>query len=254
MWKPPIQSWALWLALVAMLVPVSPQSQVIESNKPIEKLQFAVEWRLVRAGTAILARTPRGNGWQSDLNLDSTGLVSKLFRVKDEYSVLFDSGYCASWTHMHSEEGSRRRDTVVTFDREKKRSYYIEKDLIKQTTFPKKELDIPVCVQDVVAALNRLRGLKLQPGQSVVMPISDGKRIVNAKIEAQEKEAVKTTAGSFQTMRYEANLFNDVLYTRKGRLFIWITDDDRKLPVQIRVKLSFPVGTIGLQLEKIGPT
>jgi hypothetical protein len=51
-------------------------------------------------------------------------------------------------------------------------------------------------------------------------------------------------------MRYEAHLFNDVLYRRKGRLFVWLTDDEKRLPVQIRVRLSFPVGTISFELEK----
>lgn len=54
------------------------------------------------------------------------------------------------------------------------------------------------------------------------------------------------------TVRYEANLFNDVLYKRKGRLLLWLSDDDRKVLVQVRVRLGFPVGTISLQLEKLG--
>ncbi len=43
---------------------------------------------------------------------------------------------------------------------------------------------------------------------------------------------------------------NGVIYTRKGRLFVWITDDARHLPVQIQLQMSFPVGTVTLQLEK----
>jgi hypothetical protein len=41
-----------------------------------------------------------------------------------------------------------------------------------------------------------------------------------------------------------------VLYRRYGHLHIWLTDDARKLPVQIRVRLQFTIGTITLQLEK----
>jgi len=222
-----------------------------KKEKPIESLQYAVEWRLIRAGTAVLSRTPKANaGWESDLHLESAGLVNKLYRVNDNYQSRFDSGYCASDFAMQAEEGSRRRDTKVLFDREKKKSSYLERDLVKNTVVLQKELEIPVCVHDVLAALAHLRGSRLKPGQSTQLPITDGKRLVMGKIEAQEKEQVKTAAGTFDAIRYEAYLFNDVLYTRKGRLLLWLTDDDKGLLVQVRVRLSFPVGTISLQLEK----
>jgi hypothetical protein len=41
-----------------------------------------------------------------------------------------------------------------------------------------------------------------------------------------------------------------VLYKRKGRLFIWLTDDADRTPVQLRFQLGFPIGTISLALDK----
>jgi len=99
-------------------------------------------------------------------------------------------------------------------------------------------------------ALYSLRTLNLQPGQTTQVAVSDGKKSVMARVEAQQREDLKTPAGTFKTIRYEAFLFNDVLYRRYGRLHIWLTDDARKLPVQIRVRLQFTIGTITLQLEK----
>ena len=53
-----------------------------------------------------------------------------------------------------------------------------------------------------------------------------------------------------RTIRYEAFLFDNVLYQRKGRLWLWMTDDVSRLPVQIRVRLAFPIGNITLMLDK----
>jgi hypothetical protein len=64
---------------------------------------------------------------------------------------------------------------------------------------------------------------------------------------------VNTPAGKFKATRYEAFLFNGVLYGRKGRLFVWISDDEKRLPVQIRVQLPFYIGTVTVQLEKVEP-
>ena len=95
-----------------------------------------------------------------------------------------------------------------------------------------------------------LRRLNLEPGQSTQIPVSDGKKSVMAQIEAQQREDVKTPAGTFKTIRYEIFLFNDVLYSRSAHLYVWLTDDRRKLPVQIRVRMPITIGTLTLLLEK----
>ncbi len=41
-----------------------------------------------------------------------------------------------------------------------------------------------------------------------------------------------------------------MLYRRPAHLNVWLTDDARKLPVQIRVRMPITVGTITLQLVK----
>jgi hypothetical protein len=61
---------------------------------------------------------------------------------------------------------------------------------------------------------------------------------------------VKVPDGTFKTVRYEIYLFNNVLYRRPAHLYVWLTDDIRKLPVQIRVRLQIAIGTITLQLAK----
>ncbi len=106
---------------------------------------------------------------------------------------------------------------------------------MKNAVVVSKEIDIPACVHDVVGGLYFMRTLNLEPGQSAQVPVSDGKKSVMAKIEAQAREDVKTPAGTFKTMRYEIYLFNGVLYGRSAHLLLWLTDDRRRLPVQVRV-------------------
>jgi len=222
-----------------------------------EALDYTVEWRLVTAGKARVVWSAASHsansanpGWQADLHMESTGLVSKLFKVNNDYVSNLDSDLCSSGSYLKAEEGSRHKETSVTFNREARKAEYLEKDLDKKAVVNAHEIDIPACVHDVLGALYVLRTLNLPSGQSTQMPISDGKRSVMARVAAQQREDIKTPAGSFKTIRYEAFLFNDVLYRRYGRLYFWLTDDARKLPVQIRVRLQFTIGTITLQLEK----
>jgi Protein of unknown function (DUF3108) len=219
-----------------------------------EMLDYTVEWRLVTAGKARLVwgATPHHSnpGWQADLHLESTGLVSKLFKVNNDYVANLESDLCSSGSHLKSEEGTRHKETSVTFNRDARKAEYLEKDLDKKAVVNAHEIEIPACVHDVLGGLYTLRTLNLQLGQTTQVAVSDGKKSVMARVQAQQREEIKTPAGTFKTIRYEAFLFNDVLYRRYGHLHIWLTDDARKLPVQIRVRLQLTIGTITLQLEK----
>jgi hypothetical protein len=178
------------------------------------------------------------------------GLVSKLFKVEDDYSALLNPGFCAQAVQMTTHEGSRQRETKVTFDAETKKASYLERDLVKNTVLLSQEIDFSPCVHDVLGGLYFLRSLNLEPNQSAEIPVSDGKKSAKVKVEAQQREDIKTPEGAFKTIRYEVYLFNNVIYRRPAHLTLWLTDDRRKLPVEIRVRLQFTIGTITLQLEK----
>jgi hypothetical protein len=102
----------------------------------------------------------------------------------------------------------------------------------------------------VVGGLLVLRNLRLEPGKTAQIPISDGKKFVQARVESQQREEIKTELGSFKTIRYEVFLFDNVLFKRSGHLHIWLTDDDWRLPVQLQVRLQFTIGTITFRLRK----
>jgi hypothetical protein len=236
------------LALLVLAPLASPQSLPAR-----ETLYYTVEWRLITAGKAKLEwsseQRPRA-GAQVNLHLESVGLVSKFFKVEDDYTASLNSALCGQSLQMTTLEGSRQRETKVTFDSASRKASYLERDRAKNAIIGAHEVDIPPCVHDVVGGLYYLRTLNLDPGQSIEAPVSDGKKSVMAKVEAQQREDVKTSAGTFKTIRYEIHVFNDVLYRRSAHLYVWLTDDRRKLPVRVQVRMQFAIGTITLLLEK----
>jgi hypothetical protein len=216
-----------------------------------ETLYYNVEWRLITAGKAKIEWTaPQRSGGHVNLHLESVGLVSKLFRVEDDYAVNLNSGMCADSSLFTSNEGSRKRETRITYDGGAHKASYQERDRIKNAMLLQREIEIPSCVHDVLGGMFFMRTLNLEPGQSTTVPVTDGKKSVAAKVEAQAREDIKTPEGTFHTIRYEVYLFNDALYHRPAHLNIWLSDDRRRLPVQIRVRMQITIGTITLQLEK----
>ena len=241
----------LCLALAVSIAGNTQQTPPGKAHFPFpEKLTYRIEWRLITAGTAKLQLTQApNNGWQIALDLESAGIVTRLYRVADTYKLNAADQFCGLNTLLEAQEGKKHHLSKLTFDQRARKVMYEDRDLVKNLS-TRKESPIPACTRDVMGALSALRMLSLEPGHNITMPITDGKKVVNARLEPQARESVSVNGKTYQTIRYEAFLFDNVLYQRKGRLFIWMTDDADHIPVQIRVQLGFPIGTIGIYLDK----
>ncbi len=219
-----------------------------------ETLTYDVEWRLIHAGRVTFDwNAQRASVGEASLSLESQGLVRRLYPVNDAYFSSLREGYCASSAGLRIQEGKRNREVKVVYPRGSAgKATFEERDLTKNTTVAKREVEVPACVHDVLGALMVLRDRSLEPGQSFTLPVSDGRKFANVRVEVQERETVKTPAGTFGALRCEVFLMNNVIYGRSGRVFLWLTDDARRVPVQVRVRLQILIGTVTLQLAKDG--
>jgi len=243
------------LALLALALAVSGLTRGQQPSKDIkfpypERLTYRIEWRLVTAGNAVV-QLSRGapDDWEINLHLESAGLVSRLFRVLDNYKVVSNDQFCGTNSTFDAQEGKRHIVTRLRFDNSRHKVEYDERDLVKNTS-EKKDLDIAPCTYEVVGALAALRAMNLQPGHQVNLPMTNGKKLVSVKIEGVSKENITVDGKSYPSTKYEAFLFDNVLFKRRGRLFLWITDDKDRIPLEFRLHLGFPTGTVTLQLEK----
>lgn len=221
-------------------------SQGIAAGTPTRRLTFGIEWKLIRAGRAQF----EWRGAEAKLDLESEGMVSKLYTILDHYQASYEEDFCVTGTHLDASEGKRHRDTRVVYDRNHGHAFYTEKDLLAGKMIRSADVATPSCVHDVLGALLSLKHFALEPGKPVEVPVSDGRKFAMVRIEPQEREMLKTAAGTFDTVRLEVFLLNGVVYGRKGRLQVWVTDDSRKLPVRFLLKMGFPLGNINVDLEK----
>ena len=246
------------MCLALLLATALARAQSVSPSLPVappahETFDYSIEWRLINAGKAHLewdaASPATPTTGDVKLHVESAGLVSRLFLVNDEYTVAMKSGFCAESTLIQAQEGARHKETRVTYDDVARKAFYVEKDLNKNTTATQ-DVAIPACVHDLIGGLIALRFVRLEPGKTAQIPVSDGKKFVMAKVESQREEPLKTAFGTVNTVKYEIYLFDNVLFRRSGHLHVWITDDDRRLPIQLEVRLTFTIGTITFRLEK----
>src|SRR5512140_3274601 len=109
------------LLAAASLAP--PQSANVPAR---QSYQYSIEWRLITAGKARLDWSSRGprDGYDAKLHVESVGLVSKLFKVEDDYTAQLNQSLCTQSFHSTTHEGVRHRETRVTFDPESKKGAY----------------------------------------------------------------------------------------------------------------------------------
>lgn len=238
--------------MLVLLIPAGclmlAQSETFSAGNPPpdETLVLGVEWRLIRGGIVTIEKWP----FETAVKLESAGIVSSLMRIHDDYSVHYEDSLCATSAVMESIEGKRHHEANVTYDRVHNHAFFVERDLDSYKVLKETGTDIPNCVEDVAGAVTKLRGMSLSVGQSVQIPVSDGRKSAQVKITGQEREDIRTPLGVFKAIRYEADLMNGVVYARKGEVWLWLTDDARRLPVQIRLRTTFPISTVTLTLEK----
>jgi hypothetical protein len=215
---------------------------------PRQTLRYEAEYRYWTAGVATLRIERNGSQEHVSGTADSTGVVALLFRVQDRFNSYFDARtLCSSKLVKHTEEGSHWRDTTITFDYSRGKAILEEKNL-KANQSKRTENDIPGCVTDVMSGLLYVGSLPLQQGASYSFPLNDGGKTTTIHAHVEGKEQIKTPAGTFQTIRVGPEGDYSVLKDR-GRIWIWYSDDDRHLPIQIRAKLFW--GTLTVYLASI---
>jgi len=220
-----------------------------------ETFTYNVSWKIFDAGIATMTlaekfRFQNEEVYKVTATARSTGIVSTLFKVMDVFESYFQAKeICSRRISKSIREGSRQRDSLLVFDSKTRQAKLEEKDLnrpdVPATHY---ESPIPLCVQDILSALYIIRARNMKVGEQFMFPINDGGKTYDVGVEVQAAEEIRTPAGIFQTLRLEPKVF-DGLFRNKGRMFVWITNDEARMPVQLKAKIN--MGTITAALSKV---
>lgn len=203
-----------------------------------EKLTYSVQWHMFNAGTAVIFMQRSGVKQHLTSTANSTGFANKIFPVHDIFDADIDPrSFCTQQISKHNEEGSKRFERKIYFDYPRAKSEVDDKDL-KTGTQKHSEFDIPPCVSDIVSGFFYTRSLPLRLGFSQTFPVNDGGKTTDIKVDVEGSEKIKGPMGEFQTLRVKAAPITGPM-AGKTEIFVWLTDDDRRVPVQMKSKLGF---------------
>jgi len=209
---------------------------------------YEAEWRLWNAGTARISMDDIGGNQRITASADASGVVALLYPVHDRFQSTFDrQTFCSQNVNKHTEEGFHARDTLISFDYARGRSVLNETNL-KDRQAKRVEHEIPGCVTDILSGIFYLSAQTLAPGATYVFPLNDGGDTIQVRATVEAREQVKTPAGPFAAIRISPEAVSGPSKSR-GRIWIWYSDDARRIPVQMRVRAFW--GTLTFRLLRI---
>ena len=202
-----------------------------------ERFVYYIFWSGIRAGMATFDFEDTADGVTIKTHATSASFISIFYKVDDiAQSVLYSDGYPSVYT-LKIREGRHKRHKTTHFEKKPVNSpqKVIYNNLLDNET---KEFNLEKQAFDPLSGFYALRKRQLVVGQSEFIDIFDSKKIWNIEIQVIGKERVSTPAGEFDTILIKPLMQSEGIFMRKGEIYIWLTDDDKKIPVMIKSEVK----------------
>jgi len=215
--------------------------------RPGESLKFSVQYGFIKAGYAWLEvdKLKQADGhWVYELvaRAESNGFFDHVYKVRNRIESDWDStGHFSRRYAEDRREGHYKTKSEIRFDYDKQEALYGDGQ-----TYP-----IPPGVQDALSAFFYTRTQALPLGSSVYFDYHAGRKSQPIEVKVLGREHVKVPAGEFDCIAIEPVLKAGGIFKNKGRLVIWITDDERRMPVLMRSQVT--IGSVSVLLVEVKP-
>jgi hypothetical protein len=186
----------------------------------------------------------------------SSGMLAKLsgMKIEDEFTFLSEpETFCTLQASKRIREGKRKRQIDVEYLRETRQLHIREYDeSVTPPELKKDDLkeDIPSCVQDPLSALYFLRRFPLHPDFKHKSIVGHDDVVKEIESRVEKLDALEATSGNVPAWRLKTVALMGGLFKKGGQFKIWLSADDRQVPLQFEVKVS--LGRVLGKLEETG--
>jgi hypothetical protein len=215
-----------------------------------ERLVFDVSYGFVTAGEAVM-EIPGIDSiggrkcYRVEFRVNSLPSFSWIYRVEDRYLTFIDVETIAPLRfEQHIREGSFRRDFIADFD---------QVNHVARTT--EGEFPIPPYVHDIMSAFYFARTIDfsaMKTGELVVLQNFYKDKSYELGVKLLGRQELEVAAGTFNTVVVEPLVKEGGLFKSEGRIVIWLTDDERKIPIRVNTKVV--IGSIDTELREYAGT
>ena len=202
-----------------------------------EHLNFNIGWEFINAGSTSLDIVATEDGWQAKTFARTNKFLDVFRKVRDYITA---EGLCVD---------GRMQSTLFIADLHerkytaKKRTDYLwqENKVTHTQNQVTEHFDVPAGHLSVIDAFLAVRSLKLTPGQTINIPIFDSRKQYELEVNVlAKKETIKAPWGEkVSCILVKPKLKTAGIFTNKGEMTLWMTDDERHIPLKLMAKIKF---------------
>jgi hypothetical protein len=204
-----------------------------------ERLTYLISWsNIIDAGTAVLeVREEKQTDGKKVYRLVSTarssGLVSKFYKVNDMIESIIDFEHLYSLSYiLDQSHGKRKKKREMTFNQS-------EGTVVVNADGRQDTYSTPPSVLDPLSSLYYVRTRKdFIVGKPIFVDVHDDDKNWAVEVQTIGREKIKTSFGTFDTIKVKTYPRYEGVFQHKGEIYIWLTDDERKIPVLMKSEIS----------------
>jgi hypothetical protein len=207
-----------------------------------EYFQFSIDWNGLNGGSSLMQvqnlQTVDGRRcYRVVTKAESNSFVSRFYKVRDRAESAVDAESLYSRRFIKRlREGGYKKDVDVRFDHATGKARYENG----------KEYDVAAGIHDVLSAFYFVRTKPLPDGATLIVPTHDNEKSYEMEVQVLRREKAEVPAGKFSCVVVEPKLKSEGIFKSKGSILVWLTDDERRIPVMVKSKV--PVGSISVRL------
>ena len=174
----------------------------------------------------------------------SSGTLTRLAGIRIDDSFEFTTSpetYCTLSVVKKVREGKRMRDLDITYLPDNRQIHIREVDVSgdpPSVLRDKKYDGIPPCVKDLFSALYHFRRNSLEAGTRSRVLVGDNEKVKEVEVYVEKQVQVRTQAGVYPAWQLNTVAVMGGLFKSGGQFRIWLSTDDRHMPVKFEAKVS----------------
>ena len=154
---------------------------------------------------------------------------SAIYQVKDVQTSYFDAVDFLTWKFENKVlEGKHQAENTEDYDQ-------VRHQLIRShNQDPPETLDVAPFTQDIISCFYYFRLLPMRVGETYSIPAEAGGQNYNLIVEVIKKERVTLQTGTYDCVMIKPHVRYETVFRNTDDIDIWLTDDDRHMPVLVR--------------------
>lgn len=252
-------AWCLPGALVVLALLAAVPAAARPERFAGEKVDYRVTWNRIPTGTFSLEFDVAANPRESEAlvvrgRTRVGGLASIVSSFEADAASFFHPGTLVPFrSTYHSVERHRTTTEVTGYCHEERLGRWERERVFREGERETREdeFSIPAFFQDPLSLMHYLRTIDLEVGKTITVPVVADRKEFNARLTVRERRPIRIMGRVRQAFIIVPDVPIAGSSMRGGSLWIWISDDAERLPLNFSSRV--PLGVLTMTMVDYRP-